>query len=49
MINRGKKYLMDKAATLAKISYQSNKGLPIGCVITRNGEIIAQGHNEVLI
>jgi len=35
------------AIELSEIAYQSVKGLPIGCVIGRNGEIIGEGHNEI--
>lgn len=38
---------MLRAIALSEKAYKSGKGLPIGCVITRNGEIIGEGHNEV--
>lgn len=38
---------MLRAVELSEIAYKSGKGLPIGCVITRNGEVIGEGHNEV--
>lgn len=38
---------MLRAIELSEMAYKSGKGLPIGCVITRNGEIIGEGHNEV--
>lgn len=38
---------MLKAIELSEIAYKSGKGLPIGCVIVRNGEIIGEGHNEI--
>lgn len=44
--NYNPKYML-RAIELSEIAYKSGKGLPIGCVITRNGEIIGEGHNEV--
>ena len=38
---------MDRAIELSKIAYHSGKGLPIGCVIVKDGEIIGEGHNEI--
>ena len=38
---------MLRAIELSEIAYKSGKGLPIGCVIVRNGEIIGEGHNEI--
>ena len=38
---------MLKAIELSEIAYKSGKGLPIGCVIVRDGEIIGEGHNEI--
>lgn len=40
---------MKRAIALSEIAYQSGKGLPIGCVIVRNGEIIGEGHNEIFL
>jgi len=38
---------MLRAIELSELAYKSGKGLPIGCVITKNGKIIGEGHNEV--
>ncbi|MBR9774372.1 MAG: nucleoside deaminase [Cytophagales bacterium] len=38
---------MLRAIELSKMAYKSGKGLPIGCVIVRNGKIIGEGHNEI--
>ncbi len=40
---------MKRAISLSEIAYKSGKGLPIGCVIVRNGEIIGEGHNEIFL
>lgn len=40
---------MARAVELSELSYKSGKGLPIGCVIVRNGEIIGEGHNEIFL
>ena len=40
---------MQRAISLSEIAYTSGKGLPIGCVIVRNGEIIGEGHNEIFL
>ncbi len=45
-LNYNPKYML-RAVELSEMAYKSGKGLPIGCVITRNGEIIGEGHNEV--
>jgi tRNA(Arg) A34 adenosine deaminase TadA len=46
--NYNPKYML-RAVELSEMAYKSGKGLPIGCVITRNGEIIGEGHNEVFL
>jgi tRNA(Arg) A34 adenosine deaminase TadA len=38
---------MKRALELSKKAYGSGRGLPIGCVIVKNGEIIGEGHNEI--
>jgi guanine deaminase len=38
---------MKRALELSKTAYRSGKGLPIGCVIVKNGEIVGEGHNEI--
>lgn len=40
---------MKRAILLSEIAYKSGKGLPIGCVIVRNGQIIGEGHNEIFL
>lgn len=38
---------MLQAIELSKQAYISQKGLPIGCVIVKDGVIISEGHNEI--
>lgn len=38
---------MQRAIELSNIAVESNMGGPFGCVIVKNGEIIAEGHNSV--
>ncbi|MBA4241447.1 MAG: tRNA-specific adenosine deaminase [Sphingobacteriaceae bacterium] len=38
---------MQRAIELSEIAYKSGKGLPIGCVIVKEGEIVGEGHNEI--
>lgn len=40
---------MSRAIALARIGVKKNAGGPFGAVIVKDGEIIAEGHNEVLI
>lgn len=40
---------MQRAIELSEIAYKSGKGLPIGCVIVKNGQIIGEGHNEIFL
>ncbi len=40
---------MQRAVELSELAYRSGKGLPIGCVIARGGQIIGQGHNEIFV
>lgn len=40
---------INKAMKHSAAAVQSAKGLPVGCVIVRNGEVIAEGHNEVFL
>ncbi|MBL7933117.1 MAG: nucleoside deaminase [Bacteroidia bacterium] len=40
---------MQRAIELSEIAYKSGKGLPIGCVIVRDGTVIGEGHNEIFI
>jgi tRNA(Arg) A34 adenosine deaminase TadA len=50
MIEVNKKYndkFMQRANDLSEIAYVGGKGLPIGCVIVKNGDIIGEGHNEI--
>lgn len=42
-------HFMQRAIALSELSYKSGKGLPIGCVIVRDGKIIGEGHNEIFI
>lgn len=39
---------MQRAIELSLIGSESGKGGPFGCVIVKNGKIIAEGHNEVI-
>jgi tRNA(Arg) A34 adenosine deaminase TadA len=38
---------MRRAVELAYEAMESGKGRPFGAVVVRNGEIVAEGHNEV--
>ena len=38
---------MQRAVELSYQAYVHNRGLPIGCVIVKNDEIIAEAHNEI--
>lgn len=38
---------MQRAVALSEIAYQTGKGLPIGCVVVKNGVIVGEGHNEI--
>jgi len=38
---------MQRAVELSQTAYQTGKGLPIGCVIVKNGVIVGEGHNEI--
>jgi guanine deaminase len=38
---------MKRAVELSKMAYSGGKGLPIGCVIVRDGVIVGEGHNEI--
>lgn len=40
---------MQRAVELSELAYRSGKGLPIGCVIARDGQIIGEGHNEIFV
>jgi len=40
-------HFLERALEISITAYKSGKGLPIGCVIVRDGKIIAEGHNEV--
>ncbi len=41
------KQFMQRAIDMAQKGMDSNAGGPFGCVIVKNGEIIAEGHNRV--
>lgn len=47
MKNEYNEKFMQRAIELSQIAYKSGKGLPIGCVIVKNNEIIGEGHNEI--
>jgi len=38
---------MQRAIELSELAYRSGKGLPIGCVIARDGQLLGEGHNEI--
>ncbi len=40
---------MRRAIELSIIAHTSGKGLPIGCVIIKNGLVIGEGHNEIFL
>lgn len=39
---------MQEAIKIAEKSIQENEGGPFGCVIVKDGKIIARGHNQVI-
>ncbi len=41
--------MMRRAIELARLGMAAGDGGPFGCVIVRDGEIIAEGHNRVLV
>jgi len=45
--NRYNEKFMQRAIELSELAYKSGKGLPIGCVIVKDGQIIGEGHNEI--
>jgi guanine deaminase len=49
MIKNYEEKFMERAVELSEIAYKSGKGLPIGCVIVRNGIIVGEGHNEIFL
>ncbi|MGB1206959.1 MAG: nucleoside deaminase [Chitinophagales bacterium] len=46
MTNRDK-FFMKRAIKMAEIGMNANAGGPFGCVIVKDDEIIAEGHNKV--
>lgn len=40
---------MMRAIELSEQAYESGHGLPIGCVIVKDGIIIGEGHNEIFV
>lgn len=40
---------MQRAIALSETAYKSGKGLPIGCVIVKDGKVIGEGHNEIFL
>jgi tRNA(Arg) A34 adenosine deaminase TadA len=38
---------MKRALELSRAAYRGGKGLPIGCVIVKDGQIVGEGHNEI--
>jgi guanine deaminase len=38
---------MKRAVELSRTAYRNGKGLPIGCVIVKDGVIVGEGHNEI--
>ncbi len=40
-------YFMRRAIQMAEKGMDSNAGGPFGCVIVKDGKIIAEGHNQV--
>ena len=43
------KRFLERAIELSRQGMQKGRGGPFGCVIVKNGEIIGEGHNEVLV
>jgi len=46
-MNEDKLRFMQRAIELSAIGMQSDKGGPFGCVIVKDGQIIAEGYNQV--
>jgi guanine deaminase len=46
-MNEDKLRFMQRAIELSAIGMQSDKGGPFGCVIVKDGKIIAEGYNQV--
>ena len=42
-----KEKLMNEAVTLSQNAIDTNEGGPFGCIVVKNGEIIARGNNKV--
>lgn len=40
---------MDRAIALSVTGQTSGKGLPIGCVIVKDGKVVGEGHNEIFL
>ena len=46
-MSKGNEYFMSRAIEMAEKGMMANAGGPFGCVIVREGIIIAEAHNEV--
>ncbi|MEL6923208.1 MAG: nucleoside deaminase [Bacteroidota bacterium] len=46
-MTRNDEYFMQRAIRMAEKGMNRNAGGPFGCVIVKDGEIIAEGHNRV--
>ncbi len=42
-----KEKLMNEAVTLSQNAIDKNEGGPFGCIVVKNGEVIARGNNKV--
>lgn len=49
MRSTDKEKFMEEAIRLAWLNMESGKGGPFGCVVVKNGEIIASAYNEVIM
>jgi len=38
---------LQRAIELSDLAHRTGKGLPIGCVIAREGKVVGEGHNEI--
>jgi guanine deaminase len=38
---------LQRAIELSELAYRTGKGLPIGCVVVRDGQVVGEGHNEL--
>lgn len=49
MNERYNEAFMQRAVALSESAYTGGKGLPIGCVIVKEQQVIGEGHNEIFL